>query len=179
MTTTNPIPSSARAVLVCGVLFGPLPALVHGQAGRTIRGTVTTEADRKPVADAVLKVIDPPSGRLTYSSASGRFELQVPGGEARLLVTRIGYAPDTVRVGPDGRQLDVRLRQSAFALDPITVSAEPTYSAASSRSIREFDIQLRPRESAQELLRLAPGLVIAQHAGRRKGRADLPAGVRR
>ena len=29
----------------------------------------------------------------------------------------------------------------------------------------QFDIELRPRESAQELLRLAPGLVIAQHAG--------------
>jgi outer membrane receptor protein involved in Fe transport len=163
--TMDPIRLSARALLARSVLVGAFPSLVHAQAGRAVRGTVTAEADRRPVADAVLKVIDPPSGRFTYSSASGRFELQVPSGEARLLIARIGYEPDTVRLGPDDRRLDVRLRESAFALDPITVSAEPTYSAGSSRTIREFDIQLRPRETAQELLRLAPGLVIAQHAG--------------
>jgi outer membrane receptor protein involved in Fe transport len=119
----------------------------------------------KPVPDAVVKVIDPPSGRFTYSSATGRFELLLPNRDVHLLVARIGYSPDTVRVRPKDDRLDLRLRASALALDPIVVSAEPTYSAASSRTIREFDIRLRPRETAQELLRLVPGLVIAQHAG--------------
>jgi hypothetical protein len=126
---------------------------------------MVTAADSTPVADAVIKLVEPAVGRFTHSSPAGRFELAVPAGPVRVLVARIGYAPDTVAVGPDDRRLVIRLRESAFALDPITVSAEPTYSAASSRSIREFDLQLRPRETAQELLRLAPGLVIAQHAG--------------
>jgi len=49
----------------------------------------------------------------------------------------------------------------------VSVSAERTFStsAAGSRLIRELDIRLRPRESSQELLRLTPGLLIAQHAG--------------
>ena len=49
----------------------------------------------------------------------------------------------------------------------MSVSAERTFStsAAGSRLIRELDIRLRPRESSQELLRLTPGLLIAQHAG--------------
>jgi outer membrane cobalamin receptor len=59
----------------------------------------------------------------------------------------------------------IGLRPAPLTLDPITVAAEPVYSAAASRTIREFDIGLRPRETSQELLRLAPGLVIAQHAG--------------
>src|SRR6185437_4624258 len=57
------------------------------------------------------------------------------------------------------------LRPAPVALDPLVVASERSYSAASSQAIREVDIRLRPRESAQELLRLAPGLVIAQHAG--------------
>ncbi len=161
----SPIRLSLGAAAACCLLLGIFPSLLHGQAGRTVRGTVTDEVDGKPVTDAVLKVIDPSSNRLTHSSPSGRFELQVPGGEARLLITRIGFSPDTVRLGPDDRRVDVRLRESAFALDPITVSAEPTYSAALSRPIREFDLHLRPRETAQDLLRLVPGLVIAQHGG--------------
>src|SRR5688572_16286258 len=96
LMTMNPIRPVARAVVAGCVLFGAFPSFVHGQAGRTVRGTVTARADRKPVAEAVLKVIDPPSGRFTYSSATGRFELRMPAGKARLLVTRIGYAPDTV-----------------------------------------------------------------------------------
>jgi hypothetical protein len=153
-----------RGVIPCAVLAA-LPSLLHGQAARVVRGTVLAESDSAPVVEAIVRLIGPASERRTWSSGSGRFELTAPGGQLRLLVARIGYLPDTVVVGPDEQRVEVRLRASAVALDPITVSAEPTYSAASSRSIRDLDIQLRPRETAQELLRLAPGLVIAQHAG--------------
>ena len=152
--------SVAALIAACGI---PSPA--HAQAERTIRGKVIAATDSTPVADAVIKPIRPATGRFTHSSPAGRFELAVAAGETLLLVTRIGYAPDTLRVGPDDRRIVIRLKASAFALDPITVSAVPTYSAAASRTIRELDIELRPRETAQELLRLAPGVVIAQHAG--------------
>jgi DNA-binding CsgD family transcriptional regulator len=79
LITMNPIRPSAHAVVACGLLFGTFPSLVHGQAGRTVRGTVTAEADGKPVSDALLKVIDPPSGRFTHSSASGRFRAGARG----------------------------------------------------------------------------------------------------
>jgi hypothetical protein len=68
-------------------------------------------------------------------------------------------------VQPGRATLDIWLSEAALALDPIVVSAEPAYAAASSRTVRELDLRLRPRETAQELLHLAPGLVIAQHAG--------------
>ncbi len=54
---------------------------------------------------------------------------------------------------------------AAVSLDSLVVVADPSFSTASSRVARALDFQLRPRESSQELLRLAPGLVIAQHAG--------------
>jgi len=54
---------------------------------------------------------------------------------------------------------------SALLLEPLVVAAERSFSAASSGVVRELDLRLRPRDSSQELLRLVPGLVIAQHAG--------------
>lgn len=150
---------------LAGCAVAGLPSLLHGQAGRTLRGMVVAASDGSPIADAVVRLLAPGSARLTASSPAGRFALRLPDGPARLLVARIGYSPDTVEVAARDTAAVVRLRTSAFALEPITVAAEPAYSAASSKAIRELDIRLRPRETAQELLRLAPGLVIAQHAG--------------
>lgn len=50
-------------------------------------------------------------------------------------------------------------------LERILVIGERAYSTASSRSIRDFDLNIRPVSTAQDMLQLAPGLVIAQHAG--------------
>ena len=56
-------------------------------------------------------------------------------------------------------------KRSVLTLSPLLVSAERTYSAASSGSMRAIDFALRPRASTQQLLTVAPGLVVAQHAG--------------
>jgi outer membrane receptor protein involved in Fe transport len=53
----------------------------------------------------------------------------------------------------------------ATLLAPVRVAAEQARSAASSRTIRQFDLALRPYASSQALLMLAPGLTVAQHAG--------------
>lgn len=50
-------------------------------------------------------------------------------------------------------------------LGKVLVKGERVYSTASSRSIRDFDLNVRPVSTAQDMLQLAPGLVIAQHAG--------------
>ena len=49
--------------------------------------------------------------------------------------------------------------------EEVTVSIERSYSAASDAEFRAADLQLRPRNSAQDMLRVVPGLFIAQHAG--------------
>jgi outer membrane receptor protein involved in Fe transport len=130
-----------------------------------VRGTVRNSSDSTPIADVLIKSIDHRATFMTSSSAAGAFLLRLPTGPVRVLAARIGFAPETLTVVPGQEAIDLRLREVPLALDPIVVSAEPAYTAASSRSVRELDIQVRPRETAQELLRLAPGLVIAQHAG--------------
>ena len=50
-------------------------------------------------------------------------------------------------------------------LQKILVTGDRAYSTASSKSIREFDLNVRPMQTAQDMLQLAPGLVVTQHAG--------------
>lgn len=49
--------------------------------------------------------------------------------------------------------------------EAVVVEAERPFSAASDAAFRAVDFQLRPKSSAQDILRVVPGLFIAQHAG--------------
>ncbi|MEO6938926.1 MAG: TonB-dependent receptor plug domain-containing protein [Candidatus Kapaibacterium sp.] len=48
---------------------------------------------------------------------------------------------------------------------PVVIEAERPISAVGDKQFRAADFALRPRNSAQDMLRLVPGLIIAQHAG--------------
>ena len=50
-------------------------------------------------------------------------------------------------------------------LEKILVKGDDAYSTASSKSIRKFDLNIRPIHTAQDMLQLAPGLIVTQHAG--------------
>lgn len=53
----------------------------------------------------------------------------------------------------------------AVELEPVTVNAERVYSAGSDATFRAAAFELIPRNSAQDILRVVPGMVTAQHAG--------------
>ncbi len=61
--------------------------------------------------------------------------------------------------------LEIKLEPKPVTLGDILVQADRPVSAASSRAVRDFDLKIRPSRSAQDILQLAPGLIIAQHAG--------------
>lgn len=61
--------------------------------------------------------------------------------------------------------LDLRMQPEPIHLGETLVRADRALSAASSRAVRDFDLAVRPRDTAHQLLQTAPGLIIAQHAG--------------
>jgi len=158
----------ASPVLIVAGLGLLLLSPLHAQAGLVVRGSVLDAATGRPMSGAVVAVLEVSPPRLTTTTGGGAFAIAMPGDSGRLVAALIGYAPETLAI-TSGRPATVtfRLAEAALALDPVTVSAERAFSSstASSRLIRDLDIRLRPRESSQELLRLAPGLLIAQHAG--------------
>ncbi len=61
--------------------------------------------------------------------------------------------------------LDSLTTNHPVSLNVVEVSSDRPVTAASSKFIRNIDFKNRPRNSAQEMLRMVPGLFIAQHAG--------------
>jgi hypothetical protein len=155
----------ARSLVPLAALLPATTISAVAQASRLVSGTLSSAADSAPLPDAIVRVLDFREPRTTTTSTTGSFRLRVPTGEVRLLLVRIGFAPETVLVAADQSEIARQMRPVAVELEPLTVSSEAAYSAASSETVRQFDINLRPRETSQELLRLVPGLVIAQHAG--------------
>ncbi len=153
---------SFRLLNVVAVLLAP--AGLVAQSDRVIRGTVLSSEDGTGLDGAVVRTIEVAPAR-TLSDPSGRFALRAAAGEVRLAVARIGFAPDTALVRAGMNELVIRLTPAALEIEPNIVQADPAFTTASSSVIRALDIQLRPRESSQQLLALTPGLVIAQHAG--------------
>ena len=143
------------------VLLGP--ASSPAQQTATVRGYITSQTDQRALSDVALQVLG--TQEVIRSTRTGAFALQVVTLPARIVATRIGFIPDTTLVTGWTDTLRICLTEAALSLSPTTIAAERAYSAASSSTIRALDLQLRPRNSSQELLRLVPGLVIAQHAG--------------
>ncbi len=105
----------------------------------------------------------------TSSGVHGDYEIDhIPAGEQTVIISFVGYEKKErmVRILPDKETwLDVNLKPGSLNLSSVQVEAERPFSAASSRAIRQFDMKVRPVRSAQDLLMLAPGLIIAQHNG--------------
>jgi outer membrane receptor protein involved in Fe transport len=150
------------AILAVGLLTPPTSALAQG--GRVVRGTVLGTGNGAPLSGATVRAAGG-GGPAATSNERGRFTLAVPAGPVQLIVTRLGFAPDTLAVAADQVEVVFNLHEAPLELDPLAVNAEQSFSAASSSTIRELDLALRPVESAQALLPLVPGLFIAQHAG--------------
>ncbi len=118
---------------------------------------------------------NPPPSRMS----AGGSPSPVPGDGAQLVAARLGFAPDTMLVAAAPARSRSVCSEAILELDPLVVTAEPAYSAASSSTIRDLDLALRPVASAQGLLPLVPGLVHCAACRRRQGGADPSPRLRR
>ena len=105
----------------------------------------------------------------TVSGTHGEYTLDgIPAGTQTIVFSFIGY--ETVRFKHDFQEYEeleynLVLVPGTIDLALVTVEAQQPFSAASSKSIRDFDLKTKPVRSAQDVLLLVPGLYIAQHAG--------------
>lgn len=153
---------------VIGFILFFLPGFrSEAQESGRIFGVIVDRATRSPLAFANVVVLGTTVG--TSSKPDGSFVVsRVPSGPQTLKVSMLGYAPleTEIDVKP-GATTDVfvELEERLESTPEILVTAVRPFSAASSAHISAMDFELRPRFSAQDLLRLVPGLFIAQHAG--------------
>jgi outer membrane receptor protein involved in Fe transport len=103
------------------------------------------------------------------TALDGSFTItRVQPGQYNLIASLIGYKTERASVFVHANRevnIDIQLSPKAIELGELLVQADRSYSTASSRAVRDFDLKIRPNRSAQDMLQMAPGLIIAQHAG--------------
>lgn len=139
-----------------------LPFVAFSQT--TINGRLVNGSTHEPLAGAHVLVDS--LGRGTMTDNLGRFQIgEIPAGEYQLSITHVGYTAlhESIRVSAAERF------DKTFALTPGQVLLADVLVSAGNEApvnaLTQLDIKLRPVNTSQDVLRMIPGLFIAQHAG--------------
>src|SRR3984885_10576814 len=132
---------------------------VHSQ--QQISGKVIDKITREPLELAIVS--DPLTKTNTLTDKDGKFVFKSPGFIDSLVISFIGYTPETVKAAA-GHDLVMELQKSHIDLKEVVITSH-TNNLTTSRTLTSIDLNMLPVKSAQDLLRLVPGLFIAQHQG--------------
>jgi outer membrane receptor protein involved in Fe transport len=131
-----------------------------------LTGHVVDAESGAPLPGATIVI--PSTLQGTQADLQGHYLLEnLARGPREIEFQLLGYHVLTrqVHLTSGSNRLDVRLSPEPIHLGEMLVQADRPLSAASSRAIRDFDLQVRPKQTTQQMLQMAPGLIIAQHAG--------------
>ncbi|WP_310392673.1 TonB-dependent receptor [Hymenobacter sp.] len=162
----KPLFTATRVLWALLFGLGLMGQTAQAQGTATLRGTVADSLSGQPLVGVSVGLQGQPGG--TATDALGNFRLAgVAPGTYTLRAGALGYrgAAQAVTVAAgETRAVPFVIAASALNLSEVTVS-QPRDPNQSLAAINQIDKVLRPVNSAQDLLRLVPGLFIAQHAG--------------
>ncbi|PPK85256.1 outer membrane receptor protein involved in Fe transport [Neolewinella xylanilytica] len=139
-------------------LFFLTACFATGLTAQTVEGRVLS-ADRSPIIGAYIIHLN--SEHHTHTNELGNFMLDGVAPGDSLQVTYLGYRAQKIEVPAADEFMEVELEESFFDLDAITVRPD----LRSLNVATDIDSRLRPVNSAQDILRRVPGMIIGQHAG--------------
>lgn len=145
----------SNIITVCIILLAVLTS--HAQAQNTFRGKVVDAASRQPLQSALITDIKTPASRTT-TDENGNFSIQSAG---QVTVSLVGYKAAGFTLSNTGINI-IGLQADVINLKDIQLESN---AATKFSTISKIDLDLKPVKNTQELLRLVPGLFIAQHAG--------------
>lgn len=108
--------SKLKILLPCFLLLVSWTALAQP---KTVTGFIT-DPEGKPIPNVTVRLLNSTIG--TSSDATGQFSIQVPGPDATLEFSIIGFATQQMRVG-DNQTLQISLRAGAQSLQEVVVTA--------------------------------------------------------
>ncbi len=140
--------------------------LLSGISAQTssVSGTITDGTSGEPLFGANILINHLSKGAST--DPNGRFTIQnLPAGSYDVSISYIGFEPTTQQVeiiNGQSVKLDLTLQPGSLSLGDIEITQSP---AQLGSTISNLDIALRPVKNSQDILKIVPGLFIAQHAG--------------
>ncbi len=143
-------------LLTCALLLLSLAV----QSQFVIKGKVLDAATREPVE---LAAITGPAGKTTLTDHLGNFQLNTPSADTTTIaISFMGYQSQRI-IGKPGRPALIRLEKGTIDLKEVVVTNNTSGNVLHTLGV--IDLNRQPVKSAQDLLRLVPGLFIAQHQG--------------
>lgn len=128
-------------------------------AQHLFKGKVVDSITRQPLDCACIRA----NGKMCCTDASGNFQLSVPSDTSRVTISYIGYTSKILSATRPAKPVVITLRRGLIDLKEIVIS--PQLNGSSFHTLSTLDLRLRPVNSSQDLMRLVPGLFIAQHMG--------------
>ncbi len=124
-----------------------------------IKGRILDKATREPIEAATIRNIR--SCDIEVSDKNGSFVLNGAKGDS-LVISVLGYKQQMVTVEA-GKSLNIELEKGAITLKDVVITNGANLKTCN--VLTALDLNMQPAKSAQDLLRLVPGLFIAQHQG--------------
>lgn len=131
-----------------------------------IKGNLTDSLSNEKIVGAVVSLVE--NNQVTSTDLLGNFYFpDVHPGTYKIKFSAIGFEAKIIVVEVTEREttkLSAFLYPSAINLSEVVI-AQKGESGTSMQTLNKIDIDLRPTRSSQDILRMIPGLVTAQHAG--------------
>lgn len=145
------------------LLFAALTAFAHQG---TLKGFVLNKETQQPLVGAVVQLAGRTEPVLT--DGLGQFVFKnLPEGSYEVQVSYISFITETRKdiwvKDEETSVVEISLVPTQLNLKEVVISGQQALIAVN--PISAVDLRLRPVASSQEVLRMVPGLFIAQHAG--------------
>lgn len=150
-----------KTVLIFLFLFMALSASAHKIS---IRGVVYGKGTNTPLSGATVKLLNTPKVSTTDNFGVYLFT-DLNDGAYELQISYLGYEQSRSMVEVNSAstaKVVTHLETGNLQLSEVAVSAAQDKPLS---IISAVDLQMRPIQNSQEILRFIPGLVMAQHAG--------------
>jgi CarboxypepD_reg-like domain/TonB-dependent Receptor Plug Domain len=127
------------------------------------RGKVIDHTTKEPLEAAVVRNERTASNVLTDNQGSFVLKNVLPSDS--VVVSLIGYTTEKLICNTVDRESNIELKKGSVDLKEVLITSRSSANLTTSRTLSLLDINLLPLHSAQDMLKLIPGLFIAQHQG--------------
>lgn len=125
-----------------------------------IKGKVINENSQSPLPGASVTLKGASEG--TTTDEWGNFSIDTDYESGILIISYIGFQSKEIEFTSHTEFLVITLKPDVIDLNTVQINASTLTPMV---TIAQVDVNLRPAKSSQDILRIVPGLFIAQHAG--------------
>lgn len=126
-----------------------------------ITGKIVDAQSRQPLEAAFVHQQDGNNNK-SLTDHYGNFSIKVNNDNATIIASYIGYKSTIINVAGK-KNINIELQPDVINLKDVIITQSSGQQKFS--TLAKVDLDLKPVKNTQELLRIVPGLFIAQHAG--------------